>query len=433
MMTSAHFKSLISLPEWDHQVFVLHSHRASGPTLIALGSDDVFRMEKTSPDLLDALQNWIDQKKDWAFGFLAYDLKNGIEQLSSRHPNHSGFPELQFIRPKLVISIKENDVLICKNVSSLSKEDILDLISLQDSAASSAEESIELKPRITQDAYISAVRKLLHHIQQGDIYEVNYCQEFFAPSPLRDPFALWQTLNSFTEAPFAAYMQSGPLHLMCASPERFMQKTGERIISQPIKGTIRRGKNEQEDTLLKESLLHNPKERSENVMIVDLVRNDLSHFALKGSVEVEELFGIHSFKTVHHMISTVKAIVREGTSFTDILRAMFPMGSMTGAPKIRAMELIDQYEYNRRGLYSGSVGYITPEGDFDFNVVIRSLVYNASLPYLSCSVGSAITSQCDPEKEYEECLLKAEALFKSLQTQDAKTTSSDSHIARTAN
>jgi para-aminobenzoate synthetase component 1 len=151
-------------------------------------------------------------------------------------------------------------------------------------------------------------------------------------------------------------------------------------------------------------------------MIVDLVRNDLSKSAKRGTVKVDELFGVYTFKTVHHLISTVSGELKDGTSFTQLLRDTFPMGSMTGAPKMRAMQLIDQYEYARRGLYSGSVGYITPEGDFDFNVVIRSIVYNAAKPYISCSVGSAITALSDPIKEYEECLLKAEAIMKTLQS-----------------
>ncbi|MFM9984666.1 MAG: aminodeoxychorismate synthase component I [Flavobacteriales bacterium] len=431
MILASQFHNLISLPEWKNHVVVLHSHDSKKPALIGLGCEDLFRVNLESEKTLDAFQIWLDQNKDWVFGFIAYDAKNAIENLTSRHPNTTGFPDLHFVKPRVVIRVGQETIEVVKNNSLLSSDAIIDLIHHKEFVAVE-EEHIELQPRITQVEYLSAIRQLLHHIQQGDIYEVNYCQEFFGNHTLRDPYQLWAKLNSFTEAPLSAYIQSESLYLMCASPERFMQKIGDSIISQPIKGTIRRGRDFNEDQILKDELHNNKKERSENVMIVDLVRNDLAQIAQKGSVEVEELFGIHSFKTVHHMISTIRARVKAECTFTDILRAMFPMGSMTGAPKIRAMQLIDQYEHNRRGIYSGSVGYITPQGDFDFNVVIRSLVYNKDTAYLSCCVGSAITAQCDPQKEYEECLLKAEALFKSLSSQEAKTTSSESQIARTA-
>ena len=432
MFDSAQLHNLIALPEWKKHVFVLHSHAADKPLLIGLGCEDKHRVESASGPSLDAFQMWLNHNKDWVFGFIAYDVKNAIENLTTRHPNTTGFPDLQFVKPLVVIRIEHDTIEVVKNNSTLSSETIIQLIH-QKAFAAKEEEHIELQPRISREEYIAAINQLLHHIQQGNIYEVNYCQEFFGHHSLHDPYALWTKLNSFTEAPFSAYIQSESLYLMCASPERFMQKTGDSIISQPIKGTIRRGRTIEEDNHLKNALHINQKERSENVMIVDLVRNDLSQIAQKGSVNVEELFGIHSFKTVHHMISTIRAHVKVECTFTDILRAMFPMGSMTGAPKIRAMQLIDEYEYNRRGIYSGSVGYMTPEGDFDFNVVIRSLVYNNDAAYLSCCVGSAITAQCDPQKEYEECLLKAEALFKSLSSQEPNTTSSDSQMARTAN
>lgn len=413
MLLASNLHALVSLPEWKKQVCVLHSHEHSKPVLIALGVESAFHMDTANDGVLSAMQTWMDRHNDWIFGFLSYDVKNAIENLESRHPNNTLFPDIHFFIPQVVIRISGSDTTILKNTSSHSSEKLTELLNTT-ASATHENESLVLKPRISREEYIESVVGLLRHIQLGDIYEVNYCQEFFSHDSLRDPYLLWARLNGFTEAPFAAYLRSNNLHLMCASPERFIRKQGDTIISQPIKGTIRRGNSSEEDAFLQSELKHNQKERSENVMIVDLVRNDLSHFAEKGSVSVEELFGIHTFKTVHHMISTVTAKVRPELPFQDILRAMFPMGSMTGAPKIKAMQLIDQYEYNRRGIYSGSVGYISPEGDFDFNVVIRSLVYNESLPYLSCCVGSAITSLCDPQKEYEECLLKAEALFRSL-------------------
>jgi para-aminobenzoate synthetase component 1 len=305
---------------------------------------------------------------------------------------------------------------VLKGEASILKEIAFEKLFAAFNGNSEKRQSLQLKPRMDREQYLQAIHQLQQHIHEGDIYEVNYCQEFYAAQSLHDPWAVWQRLNTFTEAPFSSYVQLGEHYLLSASPERYLKREGDRIISQPIKGTIKRGKTEQEEEELKQSLLHSEKERSENVMIVDLVRNDLSKSAKRGSVKVDELFGVYTFKTVHHLISTVSGELKEGTTFTQLLRDTFPMGSMTGAPKFKAMQLIDQYEYARRGLYSGSVGYITPNGDFDFNVVIRSIVYNANKPYISCSVGSAITALSDPEKEFEECLLKAEAIMKTLES-----------------
>nr|MBA3971024.1 anthranilate synthase component I family protein [Bacteroidota bacterium] len=240
------------------------------------------------------------------------------------------------------------------------------------------------------------------------------CQEFFAENVVIDTSSVYKKLNTISSAPFSAYCKFGSHYVLCASPERFLQKCGNTLISQPIKGTIKRAENPKEDEKLKIELRSNKKEQSENVMIVDLVRNDLSRIAQKGSVKVNELFGIYSFKQVHQMISTVSCELKEGLTFTDILKTTFPMGSMTGAPKVSAMKLIEQYETTKRGLYSGAIGYIRPNGDFDFNVVIRSILYNADKKALSFMAGSAITDKADAFQEYDECLLKAKAMFEVL-------------------
>jgi para-aminobenzoate synthetase component 1 len=252
---------------------------------------------------------------------------------------------------------------------------------------------------------------MLEHIQRGDIYEANFCMEFFAENALINPLDVYQKLNAISEAPFSVYFKNDLQFLLSASPERYLKKTATKIISQPIKGTSRRHAEINLDEKSKTDLEFNEKERSENIMIVDLVRNDLSRTACKGSVEVEELCGMYSFKQVHQMISTIVSQVENTISPVEILRTTFPMGSMTGAPKISAMNIIENLEETKRGVYSGAVGYFTPNGDFDFNVVIRSILYNAQNQYVSFSVGSAITSLSDPEKEYEECLLKAKAMF----------------------
>ncbi|HEU4719042.1 MAG TPA: anthranilate synthase component I family protein [Bacteroidia bacterium] len=341
------------------------------------------------------------------FGHLSYDLKNHVEKLHSAYTDRIGFPGYGFFAPAYFFRASGDDIVS-------PGEDFFKAYSAKQNSPREKFPREKIRHRTTKEKYISDVTKLKEHIRRGDIYEINYCIEFFAENVAIDPPSLFLRLNEISRAPFSALYRWKNAWLVCASPERFLEKTGDRILSQPIKGTRPRGKNEKEDAGLAEELLNDPKERSENVMIVDLVRNDLSKIAARGSVKVDELFGIYSFPNVHQMISTVSANVAEGKSTEDILRATFPMGSMTGAPKIRAMQLAEESENMRRGLYSGSVGYFTPEGDFDLNVVIRSIQWNAATGYLSFMTGSAITANCDPEKEYEECLLKAQTLLRAL-------------------
>jgi para-aminobenzoate synthetase component 1 len=269
-----------------------------------------------------------------------------------------------------------------------------------------------LQPRISKSEYLRHVTDIQELIQQGEVYEVNYCQEFYAEDvviPL--PLDAYFKLNHLTRAPYSSFFSIDNFNIFCGSPERFLKRIENRLVSEPIKGTKKRGKTEEEDEILKALLFSDPKERAENVMIVDLVRNDLSRVALPNSVEVEELYGIYTFETVHQMISKIACEVAPETTFTEILRATFPIGSMTGAPKISALKIIDEHECFQRGLYSGSIGYIKPNGNFDLNVVIRTLIYNKSTRYLSCAVGGAITSKSDPEMEYEECLIKVKGIL----------------------
>jgi len=251
---------------------------------------------------------------------------------------------------------------------------------------------------------------MLSHIHRGDIYEANFCQEFYAEEALIHPLEIYTKLNAISKTPFAAFLKFNDKYLLSASPERYIKKNGNKIISQPIKGTARRSTNHDEDQALKDELKHDDKERSENIMIVDLVRNDLSKTAKKGSVKVKALCKVHSFKQVHQMISTVVSKIKKDVHPVDVIQTTFPMGSMTGAPKISAMKIIEDLEETKRGLYSGAVGYFSPQGNFDFNVVIRSILYNVTEKYLSYSVGGAITAKSDPLKEYEECLVKAKAM-----------------------
>lgn len=360
---------------------------------------------------LAQLQDFIYAKKDsWLFGHLNYDLKNQLEQLSSSHHDGIQFPELFFFEPLILIRLNEEQMII-------DADDPQKIFNEIDNTVSSAEakrtNTIIVKNRIQKEEYISIIRRLQQHILRGDCYEINFCQEFFAEQVDVDPLSIYKDLSNISPNPFSALYRIDNKWLICASPERFLKKEGSKILAQPIKGTSKRiHGDDKRDEQNKEELFHSSKDRSENVMVVDLMRNDLSKICKEGTVKVDELYGIYSFPQVHQMISTISGELKKNISFSEIIRASFPMGSMTGAPKKKVMELIEQYEKTKRGIFSGAVGYISPAGDFDFNVVIRSIMYNSLSGYLSFQTGSAITFYSDPEKEWDECLLKAEAMEK---------------------
>lgn len=364
----------------------------------------------------DDLDGFLQQQKGkWIFGHIAYDNKNQVEALSSAHPDAIQFPDLFFFVPTIIVKLQHEQLEItCYNNSH--PEDIYKEIKMAVPVAPVKPPALTIQSRLSRDEYIHIIQQLKRHILRGDCYEINYCQEFYATGVQIDPLSLYLQLTAVSPNPFACYYRYQQQYLLCASPERFLQKKGAKLISQPIKGTIQRNlQNRKADLQLIETLKESEKDKSENVMVVDLVRNDLSKVCKEGSVQVSELFGIYSFPQVHQMISTVEGELDETVSFSSILKACFPMGSMTGAPKKRVMELIEQYEKTKRGLYSGAVGYIDPHGDFDFNVVIRSILYNETNEYLGYQVGGGITFYSNPEMEYEECLLKAAAIRKVLQ------------------
>jgi len=273
---------------------------------------------------------------------------------------------------------------------------------------------INLIPKITKVEYIQKVNQLKHHIQQGKIYEINYCIEFFANNVELDPISVFIKLQQLTKAPYCRLVKLNDDFIISASPELFLKKEKNILYTKPIKGTIKRGNTVEEDELLKQKLQNNTKERTENVMAVDVARNDLSIIAKKGTVTVNKLYNIESFETVHQMVSTVSCELKNNLSFEDIITATFPMASMTGAPKHSAMNLINEFEDFERNYYSGAMGIIKENSDFELSVIIRSIFYNQQTKQLSICVGSAITHLCDAEKEYEECLLKANALLVAL-------------------
>ena len=413
-----------------HSEAVTRSHRLttnSWENLAAAGAVAV--LESNAGQAFSGLESFRKKTSgDWLFGFFGYDLKNETERLSSAHFDGIGLPDLCFFQPQTVAGIRKKtagDQAFLLEIQTVNRNP--EAVFLEIAAAKKPEHSaavpakIHLKPRMPLSEYLQTVEAIRRHIIEGDVYEMNLCQEFYAENAVIEPVEVFERLNGIGRSPFATFMRLRDRYLLSASPERFLKKEGPKLISQPIKGTRRRGKTDEEDAAIKAELAGSIKDRAENVMIVDLVRNDLARSCRPGSVRVDELFGIYTFETVHQMISTVSGILKNDL-FNDgndsmtllALRDAFPPGSMTGAPKVMAMHLIEKYEHTRRGLYSGAVGYFAPGGDFDFNVVIRSVLYNAADRYASVQVGGAIVFDSEAEKEYEECLIKAEAMIRAL-------------------
>lgn len=362
-------------------------------------------------EAFEKLKDYQSTTTDWIFGYLTYDLKNAIENLESNNFDGLQFPDLFFFQPQKLFLIKGNTITL-SYLNIVADEMVLDFetISNIELIEQSKPDTVKIKLRIHRDEYLEKLNAMLAHIHRGNIYEANFCQEFYAENTKINPLETYLSLNTISKPPFATFLKLDDKYALSASPERYLKKTGNSIISQPIKGTAKRSDNLEEDNKLKEELFQDEKERSENIMIVDLVRNDLSKTALKGSVQVSELCQAYTFKQVHQMISTITSEISKDTHPVDVIKTTFPMGSMTGAPKVSAMKIIEELEETKRGLYSGAIGYFSPQGDFDFNVVIRSILYNDTNKYVSYSVGGAITAKSDPLSEYEECLVKARAM-----------------------
>jgi len=361
-------------------------------------------------DAFQQLKKFVEKRKDYVFGYLGYDLKNDVENLTSNNLDETDFPDLFFFQPLKVIEVSKNQIIF-RYPENIQNEIESDWLAIQKTThAPTPKKTLTIKDRVSKETYINQVEKVLKYIQEGKVYELNYCMEFYAKNAIINPIDSYLELNHISKAPFATFLKFEDCYLLSASPERFLKKIGTTLTSEPIKGTAKRDVNIDKDQQLIANLKNNTKEIAENIMIVDLVRNDLSHIAKKGTVNVDELCKIYSFKQVHQMISSISCKIKPNIHPVDALKACYPMGSMTGAPKIASMNFIEELEHTKRGLYSGAVGYFTPEQNFDFNVVIRSILYNKAKNYVSFSVGSAITAKANPEKEYEECLLKAKAM-----------------------
>lgn len=374
-----------------------------------LAVDPISEICSETGSAFDALKEYLKDKTGFIPGFLSYDLKNELEEVSTKSSKTFHYPDLFFFQPSKIITFCSGRI----QIESFDPDTVFNEInSKKEDVVTKKNFSIFPNPNINREEYLDKVQKIRDHIIEGDIYEANFCMEFVAENAEVDPLHLFSEITLSTPMPFSCFFKLDDLFICCGSPERFLKKEGKKLLSQPMKGTVKRGANDAEDAENKKYLSENEKERAENMMIVDLVRNDLSRSCLPGTVKVAELFGIYSFPHVFQMISSISGTTKSNLTPLDCIKNAFPMGSMTGAPKIRAMELIDEYENSRRGIFSGACGFFTGDGDFDFNVVIRTVIVDQKSKKVSCHFGSAITIDSDPESEYKECMLKAERIMK---------------------
>jgi para-aminobenzoate synthetase component 1 len=417
----------VQILHWSNQFEVctfLDNHAYDSPygaldCIAAVSPVSFIALDSVNAQVVDAFIQ--KHNGEWIFAHFNYEY-HSITQPNTK-ANLTGFPLAYLYTPAIVIELTGNQVTIQSDTENpLTLFDQIRGFKVPVAEVKNTKSSTSIIPFISKATYLEAIQKILALIRRGDFYEINYCQAFEVEHLSAHPVEVYSNLMEVSPTPFACFYKNNNDYLLCASPERYLQKKGNQLISQPIKGTIKRNlHNDADDKLQIERLQNSSKDKSENVMVVDLVRNDLSRICEKGSVQVSELFGIYSFPQVHQMISTVTGTLSSNTIFSEILEASFPMGSMTGAPKKSVMETIDALEPTKRGLYSGTVGYFNPAGDFDFNVVIRSIFFNSDTKKASYAVGGGITIYSDPEKEYEECLLKAAAIKKVLSGNNSAT------------
>ncbi len=394
---------------WDNDHFTfLPPNSNERQAYIAWGKRDAFVINENNAHELQSLNEWLKDRTLPIFGYISFEAKKLFEKNVYQNTSTDGSELIYFFEPQHIWK-EENGNWIPLTETEPNEHSVIDsfISNYTKIEMPSNEDKLLFEMLESHASYMEKIQSVLNHIQRGDYYETNFCMPLQAKGTLHQAFAHFSKMNNATEAPHAVYFNGENIQLLCTSPERFIQKKENKIISQPIKGTIRRGANSEEDEQNKVALKASQKERSENIMIVDLVRNDLSRIAEKASVNVKSLCELHTFKTLHHLISTVEAQLPSDITFTEILAATFPMGSMTGAPKISAVQHMEKIEMLDRGLYSGTFGVIEPNGNFDFNVIIRSAVYNKEKKQTTIKVGSAITHASKAAMEYDECLLKA--------------------------
>lgn len=360
-----------------------------------LHSSDGEKSKIAGTDPWKILSDFREQFKGYVCGYFGYDLKNYRDRLHSSNEDRVNLPEMWMGRAKSVYFAK---VLPGKEPHQKNKN-----------IQKRAYKITNLSSSVRREDYISQIKKAQKCIFEGDFYEINLSHQLSGEFE-GNVLGLYDDMRSAGPVPFGSFMRIGETEICCASPERFLTRLGTSIVSDPIKGTRARGNSIMEDEQIARELTESAKDKAENLMIVDLVRNDFSIVCKPGSVNVEKLFEIQRFGTVHQMVSRIKGTLKDGISSEEVIAACFPMGSMTGAPKIKSMEIIELLENYKRGLYSGAIGFFKPDGDFNFNVVIRTAFINSGKIYYA--TGGAITADSDPQMEWEETIVKARALGK---------------------
>lgn len=398
-----HYEYIILLDsnEYTHDSYSRFSKR------LAWGCKSNFKLRFGENLVLDDFAEFRNRAKFPVFGIFGYDVKNSFESLKSENLNSGDFPSVAFFEPEFIAEWKDSKWQLTHGDAQQFRE-ILKLAMGKNFDECKITWSLPMHCETDFGIYSTHFNELKKHIYRGDVYVMNYCLQFSGIAKKFNPVDSFIRLNEYSPAPFAGFLKFEGKYLLSASMERYLARRENKIISQPIKGTIKRMGNDGSA----EKLRSNPKEQQENVMVVDLVRNDLSRTALKGSVKVEELFGVYPFSGVYQMVSTVTSETDQGTSFEKLLRTTFPMGSMTGAPKISAMQLAEKHENFARNWYSGALGYIEPSNNFDFSVVIRSILFDSVSGVVRIPVGSAITQNAQADDEYNECMLKVERILK---------------------
>ena len=382
--------------------------------ILAVDADYVFQTDST--EALNDLKEYRKTNKDWLFGYLSYDAENPLDKEINKKTDYLEFSKLSFFHPSKIFFIKKDGIEL--HYSSDKENEIksdweaINNVEIQDNPQ--AELNLQIKAKLSKQEYLDKVRKIKAYIEKGELIEINFCQEFYSQTALQHPLSVYQHLNEISKTPFAAYLRMGDKYALCASPERYLSNTNGEIKSQPIKGTAKRKNNILEDRKARMALEKDEKEVLENTITTEMIVDELYAIAEEGSVQVTELSKVYTFEQVHQLISTIICQLNPELDAVDVIKATYPMGSMTGIPKMNSLAIIDEIENFHRGLYSGSIGYFAPNGDFDFNVVIRSILYNATNNYVSFASGGAITALSDPEKEYEESMLKVQAMAKVL-------------------
>jgi para-aminobenzoate synthetase component 1 len=352
-----------------------------------------------------------------AIGYFAYDLARRLERLPSAAEDAEGIPDMAvgiYDWALVVDHARCRSRLVAQDPACLDEVfgRLIRVLSAPPPAAGLFRVLAPVRSNLSRGDYLAALARIRHYLHEGDCYQVNFAQRF-AASAQGDAWQAYKGLRRLNPAPFGAYLGTPDCRILCSSPERFLRVRGDRVETKPIKGTRPRGSHPSEDRMLAESLRHSTKDRAENLMIVDLMRNDLGKVCAIGSVHVPKLFAVESYTRVHHLVSTIRGRLAEGCNAVDLLRACFPGGSITGAPKLRAMEIIEELEPHRRGVYCGAIGYLGYDGAMDTNIAIRILVHSAGVVRLWA--GGGIVADSDPEAEYRETYDKAAPLLELLE------------------